>query len=102
MHSDSAADSGLVYTETITTNYEPVMQYFNVTIQNSNGTAIYANIVVNGVTIATNQSVASGSNYTANAVPSTSFNLPGNQTINITITDQNGVPGPAWQTRSPT
>ena len=94
IHSAATADSGFNYTET-ETNETSQMEYFNLTIYNYNGTTIYFNLTVNGATIASNHSLANDTNYTVDITESLSFTLPGNQTINLTIFDENGTSGNA-------
>jgi len=82
------SDDGFNYTESITTSGE--MKSFNFTIFNLNGTTIYFNLTINDNLILYNQSVATSTNFTIDAVGQTSFTLPGNQIVNLTITDVTG------------
>jgi hypothetical protein len=85
MHNTSVyPDRGTNRTEEI--NITGQMKSFNVTLYNRNGTTIYINLTINGALIKTNQSIENGTNYTIDAADLITFNLPGNQTINISIT----------------
>ncbi|UCD07869.1 MAG: hypothetical protein JSW41_02800, partial [Candidatus Aenigmatarchaeota archaeon] len=67
------------------------MEYFNITIENTGSQTFYFNLTVNGVQIAENQSIVNGTNETTDAVTGGStFTLPGNQTINLTVMNESG------------
>ncbi|MCK4497207.1 MAG: hypothetical protein KAU24_03370, partial [Candidatus Aenigmarchaeota archaeon] len=84
-------DSGFNYSEQINTS--GAMEYFNITIENTGNQTFYFNLTVNGVQIAENQSIANGTNETTDAVTGGStFALPDNQTINLTVMNESGSP----------
>jgi hypothetical protein len=78
-------DEGFNYTQNIP--YSGELNGFNFTILNTNGTTIYMNLTINDNLIVYNQSLTNGSNFVIDASSLTNFTIPGNQTINVTITD---------------
>ncbi|MBN1896420.1 MAG: DUF87 domain-containing protein [Candidatus Aenigmarchaeota archaeon] len=85
----ASADDGFNYTLSEPMNGS--MIYFNITIFNLNATTIYYNLTVNGVQVADNQSLNSSSNATMDAASlGSSFTLPGNQSINLTLMNSSG------------
>jgi hypothetical protein len=84
----NASDSGFNHTEYV--NASGAVTLFNVTISNQNGTTIYFNLSINGVMIASNQSVSDGANATVNVLQVLNLTIPGNQTIEVNITDISG------------
>ena len=86
IHNASVGDDGFDYSEQITVSGE--VDYFNITIQNQNGSTIYFNLTVNGVVVAENQSLDDGYNFTVNAKEN--VNIPGYQDINLTIMNDTG------------
>ncbi|MBW2109610.1 MAG: hypothetical protein JRI36_13230, partial [Deltaproteobacteria bacterium] len=94
MHNATVASSGVNHTEPVTGSGSVI--YFNVTLENLNGSTIYYNLTVNGAQLLSNQSVADSSNSTTDAVSSgVSITVPGNQTVNITVMDASGQPANA-------
>jgi len=80
----TAADSSFNYTEEI--NFTAFnFSLFNVTIRNLDLFNISFNLTVNNFSVAVNQSVVNGTNVSVGVLLNATLNLPGNNTINITI-----------------
>jgi len=89
IHNATPPDPGFNYTEPIAGSDEVV--YFNITLENQNGSAIYFNLTVNGVQVASNQTAPDGINVTIDAKEQgASFTVPGNQSINLTVMNESG------------